>query len=209
MWYTPGAANRSYEEPESKLLDFLGHKVSVWWLNHAPPCQRSYRRNINKLPWLYPQNINHKTGAELWYQHFLSQKCNISTSLQRPLSLLSPEADKRRTVAETGLLWVSGNTTHLGPLVSANFCVIACFPTSGVGKFQIIIPVKAQPLSLSFSHFWSIIAWGEKNRWAVPFFSFTSLIKFHLEIGCPWADKDRHFVAVIFIVVGRLLGPRV
>lgn len=32
--------------------------------------------------------------------------------------------------------------THLGPLLSPNLCIITSFCTSGISKFQIIIPVE-------------------------------------------------------------------
>lgn len=54
--------------------------------------------------------------------------------------------------------------------------------------------------------FLTTVAW-EKILRLSPFFSLTPLIKFHLKISCPWANEDRHFMAVIFIVVGRFLGP--
>lgn len=48
----------------------------------------------------------------------------------------------------------------------------------------------------------------KKNVRVPPFFSFTPLIEFHLKIGCPRANEDRHLMAIVFIVVGRLLSPR-
>lgn len=56
--------------------------------------------------------------------------------------LLLRDAKRRRLDTEVGILSLLENTTHLGPFISANFCVITCFSTSSVSKFQIIIPMK-------------------------------------------------------------------
>lgn len=55
MWYKPGVANCSYEESESKSLDFLRHTASVAMTQLHHWSANAATDETNKWARLYPQ----------------------------------------------------------------------------------------------------------------------------------------------------------
>lgn len=47
---------------------------------------------------------------------------------------------------------------HLGPLLSANLCIVTSFCTPGVSKLQVIIPVKS---TIGYFQIYLVNSWGK------------------------------------------------
>lgn len=140
----------SCEELASKLLDLWGHVVSAATTQVCSAAPKQLEMTQPTGVAVFRDNSVYETGD--WLSPVNSDispsfyESVTNASLQNPTALL-PTGWQRQRLGAEACLSPPGSTTHLGPLVSANFGVIACFSTSRVGKFQIIVPVKASLLS--------------------------------------------------------------